>query len=209
MFGFLGRRQQLAPDENVLTYLLVGLGNPGREYRANRHNLGFMTVDQLSQVLSIRLSRVQSKALVGIGVHDTNKVILAKPQTFMNLSGQAVSSLLRFYKIPLERLLVLHDELDLPLGTLRLRPGGGSAGNRGLASIIQQLGTQEFPRLRIGVGHPPGQMSGADYVLQDFPPAEQELLEMVLKRAVEAAQVFIKSGLETAMNQYNGSLQKD
>jgi peptidyl-tRNA hydrolase len=209
MLGFLGRRQQLAPDENVLTYLLVGLGNPGREYRANRHNLGFMTVDQLSQVLSIRLSRVQSKALVGIGFQDTNKVILAKPQTFMNLSGQAVSSLLRFYKIPLERLLVIHDELDLPLGTLRLRPGGGSAGNRGLASIIQQLGTQEFPRLRIGVGHPPGQMSGADYVLQDFPPAEQELLEMVLKRAVEAAQVFIKSGLETAMNQYNGSLQKD
>jgi PTH1 family peptidyl-tRNA hydrolase len=209
MLGFLGRRQQLAPDENVLTYLLVGLGNPGREYRANRHNLGFMTVDQLSQVLSIRLSRVQSKALIGIGFQDTNKVILAKPQTFMNLSGQAVSSLLRFYKIPLERLLVIHDELDLPLGTLRLRPGGGSAGNRGLASIIQQLGTQEFPRLRIGVGHPPGQMSGADYVLQDFPPAEQELLEMVLKRAVEAAQVFIKSGLETAMNQYNGSLQKD
>jgi PTH1 family peptidyl-tRNA hydrolase len=209
MLGFLGRRQHLVPDENVLTYLLVGLGNPGREYRANRHNLGFMTVDQLSQVLSIRLSRVQSKALVGIGFQDTNKVILAKPQTFMNLSGQAVSSLLRFYKIPLERLLVIHDELDLPLGTLRLRPGGGSAGNRGLASIIQQLGTQEFPRLRIGVGHPPGQMSGADYVLQDFPPAEQELLEMVLKRAVEAAQVFIKSGLETAMNQYNGSLQKD
>jgi len=209
MFGFLGPRQNPASDETVLTCLLVGLGNPGREYRANRHNLGFMTIDQLSQDFSVRLSRVQSKALVGIGVLDEHKVVLAKPQTFMNLSGQAVSALLRFYKIPLDRLLVIHDELDLPLGTLRLRPGGGSAGNRGLASIIEQLGTQEFPRLRIGIGHPPGQMSGADYVLQNFPPAEQELLELVLKRAVEAAQVFVKSGLETAMNQYNGSLQKD
>ena len=209
MFGFLGPRQNPASDETVLTCLLVGLGNPGREYRANRHNLGFMTIDQLSQDFSVRLSRVQSKALVGIGVLDEHKVVLAKPQTFMNLSGQAVSALLRFYKIPLDRLLVIHDELDLPLGTLRLRPGGGSAGNRGLASIIEQLGTQEFPRLRIGIGHPPGQMSGADYVLQNFPPAEQELLELVLKRAVEAAQVFVKSGLETAMNQYNGSLKKD
>jgi PTH1 family peptidyl-tRNA hydrolase len=209
MLGFLGRRQHPAPDENVFTYLLVGLGNPGREYRANRHNLGFMTIDQFGQTLGIRLSRVQSKALLGIGALDENKVVLAKPQTYMNLSGQAVSSLLHFYKIPLERLLVIHDELDLPLGTLRLRPGGGSAGNKGLASIIQQLGTQEFPRLRIGIGQPPGQMSGADYVLQDFPPAEQELLEIVLKRAVEAAQVFVRSGLETAMNQYNGSLQKD
>jgi PTH1 family peptidyl-tRNA hydrolase len=168
-----------------------------------------MTIDLLSQELNVRMSRVQSKALVGIGTLDDRKVVLAKPQTFMNLSGQAVSALLRFYKIPLERLLVIHDELDLPLGTLRLRPGGGSAGNRGLASIIEQLGTQDFPRLRIGIGHPPGQMSGADYVLQDFSAAEQELLEMVLKQAVEAAQVFVRSGLETAMNQYNGSLQKD
>jgi len=209
MLRFLGRRQLTAPNENVLTYLLVGLGNPGREYRTNRHNLGFMTIDQLSQALGIRMSRVQSKALVGIGPMDQSKVVVAKPQTYMNLSGQAVSSLLRFYKIPLDRLLVIHDELDLPLGTLRLRPGGGSAGNRGLASIIEQLGTQEFPRLRIGIGHPPGQMSGADYVLRDFPPVERELLEMVLKRAVEAVQVFVKSGLEAAMNQYNGSLQKD
>jgi peptidyl-tRNA hydrolase, PTH1 family len=209
MMGFFSRRQPLAPDDTMLTYLLIGLGNPGREYRANRHNLGFMTIDQLSLALAVRLSRVQSKALVGVGALDGHKVVLAKPQTYMNLSGQAVSALLRFYKIPMERLLVIHDELDLPLGTLRLRPGGGSAGNRGLASIIEQLGTQEFPRLRIGIGHPPGQMSGADYVLQNFPPAEQELLELVLKHAVEAAQVFVKSGLETAMNQYNGSLQKE
>lgn len=209
MLRIPGRRPNRDPDENTPTYLLVGLGNPGREYRANRHNLGFMTIDLLSQELNVRMSRVQSKALVGIGTLDDRKVVLAKPQTFMNLSGQAVSALLRFYKIPLERLLVIHDELDLPLGTLRLRPGGGSAGNRGLASIIEQLGTQDFPRLRIGIGHPPGQMSGADYVLQDFSAAEQELLEMVLKQAVEAAQVFVRSGLETAMNQYNGSLQKD
>jgi peptidyl-tRNA hydrolase, PTH1 family len=191
------------------TYVLVGLGNPGREYRNTRHNVGFMTLDVICQGMNIKLSRMQSNALIGTGFVDERKVILAKPQTFMNLSGKAVSSLVKFYKIPLSQLLVIHDDIDLPFGTLRMRPGGGSAGQKGLASIIEQLGTQDFPRLRIGVGRPPGQMSGADYVLQDFSPAEQTVLNEVFTRAAQAAQIFIKLGAEQAMNQFNGALDKE
>jgi len=191
------------------TFLLVGLGNPGREYRDTRHNVGFQAIDRLCASLDIKLGRLQSKALIGSGLWDGRKIVLAKPQTFMNLSGQAVASLLRFYKIPLSQLLVFHDDIDLPVGTVRIRPGGGSAGQRGLASIIQQLSTQDFPRLRIGVGRPPGQMVAADYVLQDFSKADLELIAVVLDRAVEAARVFVQSGLEKAMNQYNGLVQKE
>jgi peptidyl-tRNA hydrolase, PTH1 family len=191
------------------TFLLVGLGNPGREYRDTRHNVGFQAVDQLCASFGIKLSRLQSKALIGIGLWEGCKVVLVKPQTYMNLSGQAVTSLLRFYKVPLTQLLVFHDDIDLPVGTLRIRPGGGSAGQRGLASIIQQLGTQDFPRMRIGVGRPPGQMVAADYVLQNFTGADLEIISIVLQRSVDAARVFIRDGLEKTMNLYNGNVQKE
>lgn len=192
-----------------LTFLLVGLGNPGREYRDTRHNVGFMAIDRLCAAFDVRLSRLQSKALVGSGHWNGSKVVLAKPQTFMNLSGQAVRGLLNFYKVPLAQLLVMHDEIDLPLGTLRIRPAGGSGGNRGQASIIEQLGTQDYPRLRIGVGRPPGQMQAADYVLQNFHASEQSVLKEVLDQAVEAARTFIQDGLDQAMNRYNGSVLKE
>jgi len=191
------------------SFLIVGLGNPGREYRSTRHNAGYMVIDALCETFSIRLARLQSKALVGTGIWDMKKIILAKPQTFMNLSGQSVSSLLRFYKIPLEQMLVIHDDLDLPVGTLRMRPGGGSPGQRGLTSIIEQLGTQEFPRLRIGIGRPPGQMDPADYVLEDFWGSEKELLPQLFIRAVDAVKDFLQYGLEHAMNGFNGTLQKE
>ena len=190
-------------------FLLIGLGNPGREYRDTRHNVGFMFIDRLCAASGIKLSRLQSKALIGAGQWQGCKVILAKPQSFMNLSGQPVSALLRFYKTPLSQMLVAHDDIDLPVGTLRIRPDGGSGGQRGLASIIQQLGTQEFPRLRIGVGRPPGQKEAADYVLKNFSAFDLEIIPQVLDRAVEAARVFLADGLDQAMNQYNGSLQKE
>lgn len=189
-------------------FLLVGLGNPGREHRNTRHNIGFMAIDRLCKAAGISLSRVQSKALVGVGQFEGRRIVLAKPQTFMNLSGQAVSGLVRFYKVPLEQVMVAHDDLDLPLGTLRLRPGGGSAGQKGVASIIQQLGTPEFNRLRLGIGRPPGRMEASAYVLQAFSSGEQEMLDMVLDRAVSAVQTYIRFGLDAAMNQYNGSLQE-
>ncbi len=192
-----------------LTFLLIGLGNPGREYRETRHNVGFMAIDRLCASFDIKLSRMQSKALVGTGHWNETKIVLAKPQTFMNLSGQAVGGLVHFYKVPLTQLLVIHDEIDLPLGTLRIRPAGGSGGNRGQASIIDQLGTQDYPRLRIGVGRPPGQMQAADYVLQNFSSGDQALLKDVLDHAVEAARTFIQDGLEKAMNLYNGSILKE
>jgi PTH1 family peptidyl-tRNA hydrolase len=205
----LSRLFNRQPEPEGGVFLITGLGNPGREYRGNRHNIGFMMLDHLADQLGVKLSRLQSKALVGSANLDGRRVILAKPQTFMNLSGDAVGALVRFYKVPLEHLLVAHDDLDLPLGTLRMRPGGGSAGQKGLGSIIQKLGTQDFPRLRLGIGRPPGRMDAADYVLQDFSPAERDMLEAGLSRACAAAQVFVREGLEAAMNQYNGVAEKE
>jgi PTH1 family peptidyl-tRNA hydrolase len=188
------------------TFLLIGLGNPGREYRENRHNIGFMLIDRLAVKLDTRFTRLQSKALVASATYQDLKLILAKPQTFMNLSGQAVQGLVRFYKLPLSNLLIAHDDLDLSPGTIRIRPDGGSAGQKGMASVIERLGTDEFPRLRLGIGHPPGQLDAADYVLQDFPDEEWLSISETLNRASEAVLLFVREGLEAAMNAYNGSL---
>ena len=188
-------------------YLIIGLGNPGREYRTNRHNIGFMLMDRLAGRLGVTFSRLESKALVTKAEYSGRRIVLAKPQTFMNLSGQAVVSLARFYKIPLENLLVAYDEIDLPFGTIRLRPGGGSAGHNGMASIIERLGTQDYPRMRLGIGRPPGHMDAAAYVLQDFSRADEEALPVFLDCAVDAVLVFIGQGLMAAMNQYNGVIE--
>jgi PTH1 family peptidyl-tRNA hydrolase len=186
------------------TYLIVGLGNPGRDYRENRHNTGFMVVDRLAVKLEARFTRLQSKALIAPAAYQDRKIILAKPQTFMNLSGQAVQGLVHFYRLPLTNLLVVHDDLDLPTGTIRIRPDGGPGGQKGMASVIERLGTDEFPRLRLGIGRPPGQMEAPDYVLQDFTQAELALMSDTLGSAVEAALTFVVEGLEAAMNKYNG-----
>jgi PTH1 family peptidyl-tRNA hydrolase len=185
-------------------FLIVGLGNPGRKFEHNRHNVGFMLLNRLSLKLGETFGQVESKALVAKARFQQERVILIKPQTYMNNSGLAVNSLVNFYKVPLENLLVAYDDVDLPLGTLRLRPSGGSAGQKGMQSIIERLGTDEFPRLRIGTGRPPGRMEAADYVLQDFPADEAELLAETLNRAVEAILTYLKDGLERAMNLYNG-----
>ncbi len=186
------------------TFLIVGLGNPGREYRETRHNIGFMLVDRLAVKLNARFSRLQSKALVATATYNERKVILAKPQTFMNLSGQSVQGLMHFYKLPLTNLLVAHDDLDLPVGTIRIRPDGGSAGQKGMASIIERLGTDEFARVRLGIGRPPGQMQAPDYVLQDFSTGDMTVISETLNRAVDAALEFVVNGLDKAMNKFNG-----
>jgi PTH1 family peptidyl-tRNA hydrolase len=188
------------------TYLVVGLGNPGREYRNTRHNMGFLAVDAMIQKLGFSSSKVQSKAIINTGNVQGQKVILAKPQTYMNLSGQAVSGLVNFYKIPLDHLLVINDDVDIPFGTIRIRPGGGSAGQKGVGSIIEKLGTQEFARMRLGVGRPPGQMSTPDYVLQQFSKDEEEFLKNFLEKAALAVEEFILNGLEAAMNKFNGTV---
>ncbi|NPA93018.1 MAG: aminoacyl-tRNA hydrolase [Chloroflexi bacterium] len=184
-------------------YLIVGLGNPGREYAKTRHNAGFLLLDHLAEQLGFRFRRMQFKALVADGRYQGRKIILAKPQTYMNLSGRAVRPLMRFYQIPPEQLLVAYDDLDLPLGTLRLRPKGGHGGHKGMRSIIEHLGTQEFPRLRLGIGRPPGRMDAADYVLQPFTPAEMEVLQIAFARGVEGILRWWEEGLSAAMNFVN------
>jgi len=191
---------------NQTNTLIVGLGNPGLAYRHNRHNVGFMVAEALAEKIDIPLKRVKFKAQIGNGKYEGIPVIIAKPLTFMNNSGEAVAPLVRYFKVPLERLLVIHDDMDLPLGTLRMRPSGGSAGHNGMLSIFDKLGTNDIPRLRVGIGRPPGRMDPADYVLQDFPKSDEELLKMVIGQACEAALAFITTGLEKAMNIHNGEV---
>lgn len=185
-------------------YLIVGLGNPGPDYKLNRHNVGFMVLDEIAQKLGESFTRVQQDALVAQARHGEERLVLAKPRSYMNNSGRVVRGLKNFYKLPLERLLVIYDEVDLPFGTLRMRPEGGSAGHKGMRSLIENLGGQGFARLRVGAGRPPGRMQTPDYVLQDFSRQEQEELPFVLQRAAEAALSFVSEGVEAAMNQYNG-----
>lgn len=189
------------------TFLIIGLGNPGREYKDNRHNIGFMLIDRLAVRLNARGIKLQSKAIVTSALYEERKIILAKPQTYMNLSGQSVQGLLHFYKIPTENLIVAHDDLDIPFGTIRIRPGGGPGGQRGMASTIELLGTKDFPRLRIGIGRPPGRMDPSDYVLQDFSKEEQKLVSEILDRAADAALTFVTDGLNKSMNKFNGSVE--
>ena len=164
-----------------------------------------MVLDRFAAKMDLKFSRVESKALVTKAEIDGKRIILAKPHTYMNLSGQAVGALLKYYKIPLDHLLVASDDVDLPIGTLRLRPGGGSAGQKGIASIIDRLGLKTS-RLRVGIGRPPGRMDAADYVLQDFSSSERVILGETLDRAVNSILTFINEGLDAAMNQYNSTV---
>ena len=190
----------------MTTHLVIGLGNPGKEHNLNRHNVGFMLLDQLAAELGLQFSRHQFSALVTDGHFEGQKLILAKPQTFMNLVGRSVGPLIRFYRISTSDLIVAYDDLDLPLGTIRLRPAGGSAGHKGMQSIFEQLGTEAFPRLRIGIGRPPGRMDPADYVLQDFSQEELQMLEVVLGEAVDGIRLFIREGIQAVMTHSNTTL---
>jgi len=192
------------PEGSKVDYLIVGLGNPGREYRISRHNVGFLAVDHLCQEFKIPITRHQFKSLYGQGTINESRLLLAKPTTFMNLSGQAVWPMVRFYKVEHQNLLILHDDMDLPLGTIRIRPSGGSGGQKGLASIIDSMGTQNVPRMRIGIGRPPGRMQPRGYVLEDFSAKEQELLAVVFENIANAVSTWMTEGIESAMTRYNG-----
>ena len=190
------------------TFLIIGLGNPGREYRDNRHNFGFMLIDRLIVRLNARGLKLQSKAIVTSASYEERKILLAKPQTYMNLSGQSVQGLAHFYKLPLEQMLVAHDDLDIPFGTIRMRPGGGPGGQKGVASAIERLGSKDFARLRLGIGRPPGRMDPADYVLQNFSRDEMKDVSQILDRAADAALSFVTEGLDKTMNKFNGELKE-
>jgi PTH1 family peptidyl-tRNA hydrolase len=186
------------------TYLIVGLGNPGKEYQKNRHNIGFMAIDEIAKVFGFENRKVKSKAIVMEGRYNNRKIILAKPQTFMNLSGNAVAPLSKFYKVTPENIIIIHDDLDLPSLTIRIRPGGGAGGQKGVASIIQNLGTQQFKRIRVGIGRPPGRMDPAEYVLKNFSKQEEIELPFLLLKIKDAVIDILESGIDNAMNKFNG-----
>lgn len=185
-------------------FLIVGLGNPGPLYARNRHNVGFQTLDSLAQALSCQF-RIQSRlGLVAKAESGGERVVLQKPLTFMNLSGEAVGAAVRWYSVDVgRRLLVVHDDLDLPQGKIRLRPRGGVGGHNGLRSIIEVLRTQDFPRLRIGIGRP-SHGEPQQYVLSDFLADEEPIIEKARDLAVSVIRAFIHEGIVAAMNKFNG-----
>jgi PTH1 family peptidyl-tRNA hydrolase len=194
-------RRKPTPTPSTDRWLVVGLGNPGRDYERSRHNVGFMCVDDLAGRQRVRVLERTAKSLVGRARLDDCELILAKPQTMMNLSGIAVKALRTKYAIALERMVVIHDELDLPFGRIRLKKGGSSAGNHGVDSVIASLGTRDFIRLRVGIGRPSG--SGVDYVLGSFSGYESERLAAIIGQAADAAQRLVEFGLERAMTDTN------
>jgi len=183
--------------------IVVGLGNPGRKYERTRHNAGFMAVDELARAAGIALSQEKCHALVGKGAMGTEKVVLAEPQTYMNDSGRSVAALLKDSYASVAELIVLHDELDLAAGMVRVKTGGGHGGHNGLRSIIEYLGTADFVRVRIGIGRPVPGMDTADYVLSPFFAEEREATAAAMVTAAEAARVIVSQGVTKAMNQFN------
>jgi PTH1 family peptidyl-tRNA hydrolase len=184
-------------------WLIAGLGNPGPGYAGNRHNVGFVCADELATRIGAAFRRDKSRAATATGQLAGVPVVLAKPQRFMNLSGGPVAALRTFFKLPTERILVVHDELDLPYGVIRLKLGGGDNGHNGLRSVSAALGSREYHRLRIGIGRPPGRMDPADFVLRNFSPPEREELPEVLGRSADAAEVLLAEGLVAAQNKFH------
>ena len=188
-------------------WLVVGLGNPGKEYAANRHNVGFMVADLLASRIGAKFGRSKrshaevAEGRLGFG---GPKLILAKPLTFMNLSGAPVSQLAQFFKVPLENVIAVHDELDVPFGQIRVKRGGGEGGHNGLRSMSKSLATKEYARVRFGIGRPPGRQDPADYVLSDFGGAERKELDFLVDRAADVVEAVIAEGVEWAQNKYHG-----
>jgi peptidyl-tRNA hydrolase len=191
-------------------WLVAGLGNPGRAYEHNRHNVGFMIVDLLARRTGSRFGRHRravaevAETRLGVGL-DAPPLVLVKPMSYMNLSGGPVASLANFYKVPPQRIIAVHDELDLPFGVLRTKLGGGEGGHNGLRSISQALSTRDYLRVRFGIGRPPGRQDPADYVLSDFTAAERKDLDYLVDRAADIVESLIRVGLEATQNVYHAT----
>ncbi|MBC8099165.1 MAG: aminoacyl-tRNA hydrolase [Armatimonadetes bacterium] len=185
-------------------YLVVGLGNPGKDYANTRHNVGWWAVDVLARRHNISISKGERKALTGDGVIAGKRVLLAKPQTYMNVSGEAVRGLVDFYKVEPGAMMVMQDDLDLPIGALRIRAEGSHGGQNGMRSIIQHLNTNAVPRIKLGIGRPPGRMDAATYVLQGFKGDDEITMRIVVERAADAIEAWLNDGIERAMTRYNG-----
>ena len=188
-----------------MRYLVAGLGNPGSAYDGTRHNVGFEAADRAAGRLGAEISRSGFRSLYGEAFLSGEKLLIMKPQTFMNASGEALGEAARFYGIPPERAVVVHDELDLPLGTLRISEGGGSAGHNGVRSVAAALGSAGFVRVRIGVGKPRGKRDGRSWVLSRFSERERDAADEAIERASEAALAVVGDGVAAAMNRFNGA----
>lgn len=185
-------------------YIIVGLGNPTKEYDKTRHNIGFMLIDELADRFDIHVTTIQHKALVGKGIINGQKVLLAKPQTYMNLSGESVKELVDYYKVdPESELIIISDDIDLPPGYIRVRPKGSAGGHNGLKNIIALTGTQEFNRVRIGVGKKPPKMDLADYVLGHFKEEDKEPMKNGINDAIDAIEMLLEDKIDEAMNKHN------
>jgi PTH1 family peptidyl-tRNA hydrolase len=181
--------------------LIIGLGNPGKAYANNRHNVGYRCIDYFARMHRIPIRERKARAKLGMGEVAEKSVVLAKPRTYMNLSGQAVSRLVRLFSVPLEDLIVICDDLDLPLGKVRIRQRGSSAGHKGMESIIASLGSQDFPRIRVGIGRPDG--DEISYVLSDFTAEEKEVVAEAVAKVADAIYCILTEGIEVAMDRYN------
>ena len=184
-------------------WLIVGLGNPGRKYKFTRHNIGFRVIDRLSKTLSIPLDKKRMMAVWGKGIWENYKVVLAQPQTFMNLSGESVVRLVKFLRIETDNVIIIHDDLDLGFGQIRVREKGGDAGHKGVRSTIDSLGRNEFIRVRLGISRPDDKGEGKDYVLGDFDEPQKKNLNIFLDQAQEAVKTIIFEGSAQAMNRFN------
>ncbi|HEX2945688.1 MAG TPA: aminoacyl-tRNA hydrolase [Clostridia bacterium] len=184
--------------------VIAGLGNPGNKYENTRHNVGFITIDLLSSKYGIKVNKVRHKALTGEGTIAGERVLLVKPQTFMNLSGESIRDIAEWYKLPMENIIIIYDDVDLPAGTIRIRPKGSSGTHNGMKSVIYQLQSDEFPRIRIGVGKAPEGWDLADYVLGRFDKDEAAIMGESTQRAADAAAAIVSDGVTAAMNKFNG-----
>lgn len=184
-------------------YLIVGLGNPEPEYSMTRHNMGFDVINKIARKYEIDLSKVNYQALYGSGIIEGEKVILIKPQTYMNSSGEAVKKYIDFYKVPLENVLVIYDDMDTDVGTIRVRAKGGAGSHNGMKSVVQELRTENFPRIRVGIGKPQDEFDRINYVIGRIPDIEYIQLQNGIEKAADATLCYIKKGIDNAMNQFN------
>ncbi|MBE7035116.1 MAG: aminoacyl-tRNA hydrolase [Ruminococcaceae bacterium] len=185
-------------------FVIVGIGNPGRQYENTKHNIGFISLDFLSASWNIPISKIEHKALIGEGVHKGERVILVKPQTFVNLSGESVGDILRFYKVPPENLIVIYDDVNFDVGRVRIRSGGSDGGHNGMKSLIYHLHSDSFPRIRIGVGKKPEAYDLADWVLSKFTDEEIKTLSKVVDLVPDMVEEIMQNGVAGAMNRFNG-----
>ena len=189
-------------------YIIAGLGNPGRRYEQTRHNIGFLTVDRIAEELGIKTDRIKFQSLVGETIFSGQKIVLMKPQTYMNLSGRAVREIMNFYKLPAENLIVIYDDIDVKQGKIRIRKSGSAGTHNGMRNIIYQLQDDRFPRIRVGIG---GEIRGdlADFVTGGFSKEEVPILEEAVSQAAKAALAIVSSGIAKAMNEYNVREKKE